>query len=250
MKTAISENSDWRRVGKSKAKCIVVGANSGYGGTAAPSFAHSVKPLNTYPQAYDPRVDEHEYDEHEYYQGYDKAPGVETMAKAGTKTKKKKEAPASLGVPEVESITEIERDEEVKETETSTITSTQSSQGRYATIGRSGGNNRPKEETATRGRSTAKASEARRRGRDLHGGMELLSIDFLLDIVENIESTEEAEVSMRMLSLHELMRTSRISEVDSNVLRYYCMDEDSIYDGQIQLEAMKELAERTRQHTI
>ena len=74
--------------------------------------------------------------------------------------------------------------------------------------------------------------------------------DNFLDIVENIESTEEAEVSMRMLSLHELMRTSRISEVDSNVLRYYCMDEDSIYDGQIQLEAMKELAERTRQHTI
>lgn len=248
MKTAISEKSDWRRVGKSKAKCIVVGANSGYGGTSAPGFAHSVKPLKTYPQAYDPRVDEHEYDEHEYYQGYDRAPGVETMAKAGTNDKM--EAPASFGVPDVESITEIERDEEVKETETSTITSTQSSQGRYATIGRSGGNNRPKEETATRGRTTAKASEARRRGRDLHGGMELLSIDFLLDIVENIESADAAEISMRKLSLHELMRTSRISEVDSNVLRYYCMDEEGLYDRQIQFEAMKELAERTRQHTI
>ena len=248
MRNGLTEKSDWRRVGKSKAKCIVVGANNGYGGTSAPGFANTVKPLNTYPQAYDPRVDEHEYEEHEYYeQGYDRAPGVESMVKA--KVKKEMEVPVPQGVPDVESITEIERDEEVKETETSTITSTQSSQGRYATIGRSGGNNRPNEEKASRGRGTAKASEARRRGRDLHGGMELLSIDFLLDIVENIDSTEEAEISMRKLSLHELMRTSRISEVDSNVLRYYCMDEDSIYDRQIQFEAMKELAERTRQHT-
>lgn len=249
MRNGLTEKSDWRRVGKSKAKCIVVGANNGNGGTASQGFADKVKPLNTYPQAYDPRVDEHEYDEQEYYdQGYDRAPGVQTMAKA--RTKNKMEAPAPLGVPDVESITEIERDEEVKETETSTITSTQSAQGRYATIGRSGGNNRPKDEKATRGRGAAKASEARRRGRDLHGGMELLSIDFLLDIVENVDSTDEAEVGMRKLGLHELMRTSRISEVDSNVLRYYCMDEDGVFDRQIQFEAMKELAERTRQHTV
>ena len=84
-------------------------------------------------------------------------------------------------------------------------------------------------------------------GRFLFYGVFLAAI---LDIVENVDSTDEAEVGMRKLGLHELMRTSRISEVDSNILRYYCMDEDGVFDRQIQFEAMKELAERTRQHTI
>ena len=64
-------------------------------------------------------------------------------------------------------------------------------------------------------------------------------------MVENIESNDEYDIMMRKLSFHELARTSRISEVDSNVLRYYCLDEDGLYDKQIQCEAMKELAART-----
>ncbi len=52
---------------------------------------------------------------------------------------------------------------------------------------------------------------------------------------------------MRKLSIHELMRTTRINEVDSSVLKFYCLDEDSLYGREIQCEAMKELAERTRQ---
>ena len=128
----------------------------------------------------------------------------------------------------------------VKDMDTTTITKTQSNQGRYATIGRVGGKTREERLAERQARS-----EARKRGRDLHGGLELLELDFLLDMVENIESNDEYDIMMRKLSFHELARTSRISEVDSNVLRYYCLDEDGLYDKQIQCEAMKELAART-----
>ncbi len=69
--------------------------------------------------------------------------------------------------------------------ETTTITKTQTKQGRYATIGRSG--NSKEEATAEK----KARNEAKKRGRDLHGGMEVLELDFLLDIVENSEGTEE-----------------------------------------------------------
>ena len=144
-------------------------------------------------------------------------------------------------MPDAQSITKTERVQEVKEMETTTITKTQAKQGRYATIGRSG-NNKEEKNAERKARS-----EATKRGRDLHGGMELLELDFLLDMVENIDGMDEYALTMRKLSFHELARTTRLSEIDSNALKYYCMDEDGIYDRRTQCEAMQELATRTEQ---
>jgi hypothetical protein len=232
MKTAFTERTDWRRVGKSKPRCIVVGANNGQGGGTTGALTNSVKPLKTYPQAMVPNEDESNLDE-----GPFEAPGAEAMAIA--KPDNKTEAAGQRS--DTGGFTSSERDLKVKEMDTTTITKTQPSQGRYATIGRSGGKTREERVTEKQQRS-----EARKRGRDLHGGLELLELDFLLDMVENIESSEEHDVQMRKASFHELARTSRLGEVDSNVLRYYCVDEGSLYDKQIQCEAMRELASRTQ----
>ncbi len=153
----------------------------------------------------------------------------------------KTEAAVPEKMPDAQGITKKERVQEVKEMETTTITKTQAKQGRYATIGRSGNNKEAK--TAER----KAGSEARKRGRDLHGGLELLELDFLLDMVESIDGIDEYDLTMRKLSFHELARTSRLSEIDSSALRYYCMDEDGLYDRRTQCEAMQELSSRTEQ---
>ncbi len=75
MKTAVTDRADWRRVGKSKPRCIVIGANNGHGGGFTGSLGDTVRPLNTYPQAYGAQVDEEDHTE----QGHD-VPGVEDMA--------------------------------------------------------------------------------------------------------------------------------------------------------------------------
>jgi len=170
-------------------------------------------------------------------QAHDGAPGVETMAQIKNKT----EVAVPGKTPDTESVTKTERVQEVKEMETTTITKTQAKQGRYATIGRSG-NNKEAKSAERKARS-----EAAKRGRDLHGGLELLELDFLLDMVENIDGIDEYDLTMRKLSFHELARTSRLSEIDSGVLKYYCTDEDGLYDRRTQCEAMQELAARTEQ---
>ena len=129
----------------------------------------------------------------------------------------------------------------MKEMETTTITKAQTKQGRYATIGRSGNG---KAEVAAEKKAR---SEAKKRGRDLHGGMEVLDLDFLLDIVENSDGTDEHDMTMRKLGFHELARTGRLSDIDSHALGYVCMDEDGLFDKRMQCEAMQELAARTEQ---
>jgi len=230
MKTVFTEKTDWRRVGKAKPRCIVVGANNGQGG-AIEACANSVKPLKTYPQEWSGDeqgiIDE----------GLDPAPGVETMAMA----KPENRMEAALGQKDTAGFA-TERDLKVKDMDTTTITKNQPAQPRYAAIGRSAVAAKSREERVAEKQAS---KESRKRGRDLHAGLELLDLDFLLDMVENVESAEEHEVLMRKLSFHELSRTGRIGEVDSNALRYYCLDEEGLYDKQVQCEAMKELAART-----
>ncbi len=154
---------------------------------------------------------------------------------------KKAEVAVPEKTPDVERITRTERGQEVKEMETTTITKTQTKQGRYATVGRSGNS----KEAATAEKKAR--SEAKKRGRDLHGGMEILDLDFLLDIVENADGTDEYDMTMRKLGFHELARTGRLSDIDSHALGYVCMDEDGLFDKRMQCEAMQELATRTDQ---
>jgi len=63
--------------------------------------------------------------------------------------------------------------------------------------------------------------------------------------VENTSALENQDVTMRKLSFNELVRTNRVHEIDSNALKVYALDQDAHFGKEIQVEAFKELAERT-----
>ncbi len=85
----------------------------------------------------------------------------------------------------------------------------------------------------------------REKGKDLHGGMELLDLDFLLSAVEHTEGKDENDVTMRKLNFNELLRRKKLSQADSNVLKVYAINQGNLYGKDIQCEAIRQLAERT-----
>ncbi len=97
----------------------------------------------------------------------------------------------------------------------------------------------------TAGREKPKNDLVREKGTDLHSGMELLDLNFLLSVVEHTEGKDENDVTMRKLNLNELLRRKKLSQADSNVLKVYAKNQDNLYGKDIQCEAMKQLAERT-----
>ncbi len=87
---------------------------------------------------------------------------------------------------------------------------------------------------------------ARKREKDLHSGMELLGLDFLLSIVENTNgSNDEKDIAIRKLNFKELLRRGKLNQADSKALKIYATDKDNLYGKDIQCEAMKSLSERT-----
>jgi hypothetical protein len=90
-----------------------------------------------------------------------------------------------------------------------------------------------------------KDKPAKKKGKDLHGGMELLELDFLLSVVENTKGGDENDVAMRKLNFNELLRREQLNTADSSVLKMYAKNEGNLYGKDIQCEAMKELAERS-----
>jgi hypothetical protein len=90
-----------------------------------------------------------------------------------------------------------------------------------------------------------KAESAREKGKDLHSGMELLELDFLLSIVENTKGDDDNDVTMRKLNFNELLRRDQLNEADSHSLVVYAINEGNLYGKDIQCEAMKELTTRT-----
>jgi len=84
------------------------------------------------------------------------------------------------------------------------------------------------------------------KGRDLHSGMELLELGFLLSVLEDMSSAEVSDVTMRRLSFEEILRRDKLNRVNSKVLKIYAKDEQGFYDSQIQCEAMKQLNQRTK----
>lgn len=86
----------------------------------------------------------------------------------------------------------------------------------------------------------------RKGGKDMHSGMELLDLEFLLCVVEDVEGNDEAGVVMRRLCFNELVRSDQRHEISSNTLRIYAMDVDVLYGKQVQCQAMLELTERTK----
>jgi len=132
-------------------------------------------------------------------------------------------------------------DSEVTNMETGSVSKVQTTgRGRYSNTATA---TPVRTEGAGAGEKTAPV--ARRAGRDLQSGLELLDLDFLLGVVENIEANNEQDIVMRKLSFNELVRTNRIHEIDSNALRVYAMDAEAHFGKEIQVEAFKELAERT-----
>jgi hypothetical protein len=87
---------------------------------------------------------------------------------------------------------------------------------------------------------------AREREKDLHSGMELLGLNFLLSIVENTNGgDDEKDVAIRKLNFKELLRRGKLNQADSKALRIYAINKGNLYGKDIQCEAMKSLAERT-----
>jgi hypothetical protein len=86
----------------------------------------------------------------------------------------------------------------------------------------------------------------RKREKDLHSGMELLGLDFLLNIVENTNGGDnEKDVAIRKLNFKELLRRGKLNQADSKALKVYAINKGNLYGKDIQCEAIKNLAERT-----
>ena len=90
-----------------------------------------------------------------------------------------------------------------------------------------------------------KDKPAKKRGKDLHSGMELLELDFLLSVVENTKGDGKNDVTMRKFNFNELLRREQLNEADSSALKVYARNKGNLYGKDIQCEAMKELTERT-----
>lgn len=101
----------------------------------------------------------------------------------------------------------------------------------------------PSDETSGEGKSKDELA----RDKDLASGMEILELDFLLSIVENTESDDSNDVTMRKLNFNELLRREQLDTIDSTALKVYAKNEDKLYGKVIQCEAMKELTKRTSQ---
>lgn len=92
---------------------------------------------------------------------------------------------------------------------------------------------------------TVKRTSTGRKGVDLQSGIELLDLDFLVNIVGSIELDDSTDVSMHKLSFEELIRRKQLNRIASRVLKEYALDKDNVYGKSIQCEAIKELAIRT-----
>jgi hypothetical protein len=94
---------------------------------------------------------------------------------------------------------------------------------------------------------SGKGQLSREGGKDLSGGMEILEPDFLLSVVEDTKGDDSNDITMRRLTFYELLRRNQLNTIDSNSLKVYAVNEHRFYDKTIQCEAIKVLAERTKQ---
>jgi len=231
MKKAILENSAWRKIGKPKVARVASQRKSAHqkGAEEAPPVPRGVK--ITKPQQVVGAG------------GLDRGITEPQRSVAGASTVKSR--PADLR--------ETERIDKMDEMQTDTVVETQTTDGHYSNSGGGAGEGSAVDERkghSRRSRRTEKlrSESARRRGKDLQSGMELLGLDFLLSVVENTDSDDELDVAMRKLNFNELIRTEQLHAVDSNALKVYAMNKDGFYSRDAQCEAMKELAARTTQN--
>jgi hypothetical protein len=81
--------------------------------------------------------------------------------------------------------------------------------------------------------------------RDTSGGMEILSREFLVGVVERTSAIEKLDISIRSMCWNELSRRDELFAVSSESLKIYILNERGFFDKAIRREAMVELAGRT-----
>ena len=231
MKKAILENSDWRKIGKPKVARVASQRKS----------AHQQQTEEAAPGPRGVKITEPQ-------QGVG-AGGLDR----GITEPQQRVADASTVKSRPADLREAERIDKMDEMQTDTVVETQKTDGHYSNSGAGASEGSAVDERtghSRRSRRTEKlrSESARRRGKDLQSGMELLGLDFLLSVVENTDSDDELDVAMRKLNFNELIRTEQLHAVDSNALKVYAMNKDGFYSRDAQCEAMKELAARTTQN--
>ncbi|MFH1369939.1 MAG: hypothetical protein ABII09_01430 [Planctomycetota bacterium] len=98
---------------------------------------------------------------------------------------------------------------------------------------------------ATRPNTPKSGRPAKQSKRDFNSGMELLTGDFLVEVVERTGSVEMRDVTMRNLCFTELVRRGELGAVSSDALKTYTLNTEGVFDKSIRYQAMKELASRT-----
>ena len=253
---------DWRKLGHAEPKVKSV-TEPKFGSGTAPIAVSVAKPKSSTPPA-KPQVKPSQNAVALAEPPEMKPPSPETkervvplkpMAASVTKPQRPK-VPAPAEKPRVMNIIEQkqqcqEKECEVNKMDTNTIsTDRTANQSRFSEQTTTVGTIR-REEKVNKVRDSIKkdnrADNSRKRGRDLSSGMDLLDIDFMLDVVENIGASDANDLLMRKLIFNELLRTERLHEMDSQALKGYAINEGGLFDKDIQCEALKELTERTLQ---
>ena len=88
-------------------------------------------------------------------------------------------------------------------------------------------------------------AESAKGWRDLQSGMELLGIEFMLDLAEKTDFDTRDEAVMHNLGLNELIRRGNLDQIDSRTLATYANNDGNFYSTQVQCSAMQILAQRT-----
>ena len=240
---------DWRKLGHVEPKVKSV-KEPKFGAGTAPIAVSVAKPKAAYTPSLAPVVEQAAVAVAEPVIPKARTVPVEPKVISVTKPQKPR-VPAPAVKPRVVNvINERENECEVKEMDTNTVTKDRpANQGRFAERTTTVIGNGRREEKVSKIRETIRNEKRpdvnRKRGRDITSGMDLLDLDFMLDMVENVEASEPSDIQMRKLIFAEILRSERLHELDSSALKAYAVNEGGLFDKDVQCEAMKELTERT-----
>ena len=81
--------------------------------------------------------------------------------------------------------------------------------------------------------------------RDTRSGMELLGVEFILNLAERTDFDSRDDAVMHNIGLNELIRRDNFDRLDSKALAAYATNDGDFYSRQIQCSAMQILAQRT-----
>ncbi len=141
----------------------------------------------------------------------------------------------------------VNRTSELRQSLLPAIRRTQTKLGRIFKLGIAGPETEPitSRKPAIQPNAPKPDRPVKRGKRDFDSGMELLTRDFLVEVVERTGSAEMRDVTMRNLCFTELVRRGELWAVSSDALKTYTLNTEGVFDKSIRYQAMKELAKRT-----